>query len=516
MAKNRSKAVFGLLIAMSFILAFALFTPMAKAKDIEGYVKVAESFATFYQKGGDPATSIGAYPIVAETVFDSLVWLDTEQRAKPALAKSWKIADDWKYIDFTLQENVPFHNGARVTAEDVKYSLETAMRKELRFAYGFHFRNKFNRIEAIDPTHVRIYLNVPYPGIFFHLWAMTGIFPKKYREEVGDNGFAEKPVGAGPFKLTGFKQDQYFEMESVENHYRKTPAYKKLRINYVPEDSTRLAMLKAGEADIIRLGSEHIANIKSDPNLRLVLNKHTSGACLVFCDLAFPNDPSPFHDIRVRKAASLAIDRKTICERILFGVAEPIGEAISPITVGYDPSIKSDPYDPETAKALLKQAGYPRGFETVIHGRKTPFLEAIQANLREVGIETKLEAYESGAWSSGFIAKKFRGLTNSFLWYVPERHISQSAEGWFGKGMPWCYSTTDEIDEAIKGSVRAISEKEMADWGRKVSLLIRDSRIRLHLWSVHTPFGVNGRIKYWQPPMGLNFGTHYEYLTLKD
>ena len=88
--------------------------------------------------------------------------------------------------------------------------------------------------------------------------------------------------------------------------------------------------------------------------------------CLTFADLTFPKDPSPFHDIRVREAASLAIDREGITKKVLFGLSEPYGDFCSPITMGHDKSIKPDPYNPERAKKLLAEAGYPKGFETVI------------------------------------------------------------------------------------------------------------------------------------------------------
>ena len=116
---------------------------------------------------------------------------------------------------------------------------------------GFAYRARIKNIEVLGPYKVRFNLNMPAPDLWKRLWWNGAIMPKKYREQVGDAGFADKPIGSGPFKWVDYKQDQFFTMEAVPNHHRKTPEFKTLKIVYVQDNSTRLAMLKAGEADII-------------------------------------------------------------------------------------------------------------------------------------------------------------------------------------------------------------------------------------------------------------------------
>ena len=128
--------------------------------------------------------------------------------------------------------------------------------------------------------------------------------PKNYREKVGDRGFADKPIGTGPYKLVEYKQDVYWKAEAVRKHFRHTPEIKTIKVVYVPDHPTRMAMLKAGEADIAEINPPNVPEVQSDPSMRLVLNKYTHLAALVYADLDKP-EPSPLKDIRVREAVSL-------------------------------------------------------------------------------------------------------------------------------------------------------------------------------------------------------------------
>ncbi|MBW2086622.1 MAG: ABC transporter substrate-binding protein, partial [Deltaproteobacteria bacterium] len=417
MKGTRHNYLWGLCFATIMLIIFIFaFRPLAGLAAQTGDVIYAVSADSFGRVGGDPATfSGGSGPSVSHTVFDGLTIEDMDKRDVPAIAKSWKVAPGWKYVDFFLRDDVKFHDGNPVTAEDVKFSLETYMRKELKFLFYPILSRKIKAIEVKNPYHLRVHFNTSYMGFWGQFGFGGGVMPKAYREKVGDKGFADKPIGAGPFKWIDYRQDQWFLLEAVKNHYRHTPEYKTLKFVYVPEHSTRLAMLKAGEADIISLIGPHIPPVKADPNLRIVYSPYVTGTVLAFGDLRRPKDPSPFHDIRVRKAASLAIDRKIICKKILFNASEPWGEVLAPVTLGYDPSVKPDPYDPEAAKALLAEAGYANGFETTLNVPISSkyWAEAIAANLADVGIKAKVELYEGGTWIKVFRFKKLRGLVST-------------------------------------------------------------------------------------------------------
>ncbi|MBW2052705.1 MAG: hypothetical protein JRI85_10785, partial [Deltaproteobacteria bacterium] len=292
--------------------------------------------------------------------------------------------------------------------------------------------------------------------------------------------------------------------------------FKKLKVMYVPEHSTRLAMLKAGEADIIDAIGPHVPQLKADPNLRIIWGLYPFATTVAFTDIVNPDKPSPFLNIRVREAASLAIDRKTICKKILFGAAEPYGEVLAPITWGYDPTIKPDPYNPEKAKTLLAEAGYPKGFETTIHTTKGNqyWFEAIAGNLADVGIKAKIKVYEAGVYQDLHRARKLPGLISRTLWWHCEKHASADASDMFLKWMPGAYVTTDEIHNTILAGMPAEKEEEMIAAGQKISRLIRNSRPVMILWANHVPYGVSPKIKFWEPQLGAIPATAWEFIKL--
>jgi peptide/nickel transport system substrate-binding protein len=516
MKRNKVKPVVVFLIGCLLLFLLIPFSGQAAQK---GTVVYANNFGSFWQRGGDPASHFGGWgPLTATTVFEGLVDMGVNLASLPAVAKSWKIAPDWSYVDFDIKPGIKFHNGDPLTAEDVKFSFETHMRPELRMVLGFAYRSRIKDIEVLGPYKVRFNLKMPAPDLWKRLWWNGAIMPKKYRETVGDAGFADKPIGSGPFKWVDYKQDQYYTLEAVPNHHRKTPEFKTLKIIMVQDDSTRMAMLKAGEADIIVLAGAHIPQVKADSNLKLMQTKHIIGQTLAYADLPFPEEKSPFLDIRVREAASLAIDRKGICDKVLFGGAEPYGEVISPYSLGWDQTIKPDPYNPERAKKLLAEAGYPNGFQTIINAMPAykVWIEAIAANLANVGIKADIKIIEGAAWLAAFSGKKLRGLVVRNSWYDSEQNAGADLEDAYAQEAPYAYVTTKEISDTLKQTMRALSDKEAAEMGRKLSKVIRESRVNIHLWSNFANYGTNQRIVQWDRQLGSYPGARFEYMKVKD
>ena len=506
------------LVALFFIIIMLHISGLAPAQAArKGQVTIATGWAAFNCKGGDPATQTGAPPYASRTVFDSLVNVTTDRQFIPAIAKSFKIAPGWKYIDFFMRKDVKFQNGEPVTVEDAKYSLGLYMNPKFKYVFGPMWRRNIAKVEIMGPTQLRVYMKNADWGFIGRLWWGGGIMPKAYREKVGDKVFADKPIGAGPFKWVDYKQDQWIKFEAVKHHYRKTPSVKTVKLVFVPEPSTRLAMLKSGEADIASIFGPNVPQVKADPNLRVYWIRETSGGDIYYADLRDPKTPSPFHDIRVRRAVSLAINRKAICEKILFGAAEPWGDVLPSLTLGHDSSLKPPPYDPEAAKKLLAEAGYPNGFSTTMHVQITNRIaEALVANLVDVGIKVKLEKYEPGAFYGNFFRRKFRGLIPYVGWYDPERQAPAEISDFYMKGMPHAYYTTDEIDQALRKGMYAETDEELAMWGRKLSKMIRESEITTFLWANHIPYGLGPRIKHWEPTIGGIPSVEFETIVLND
>jgi peptide/nickel transport system substrate-binding protein len=341
--------------------------------------------------------------------------------------------------------------------------------------------------------------------------------PKKYRESVGEKEFEAKPIGSGPFRWLEYKQDQYWKIEALPEHHRKAPGFKTMTFMYVKDHSTRLAMLKAGEVDIAVLVGPHIPIVKNDPKLNFVQVKHTVGRALAFLDMQHPDRKSPFHDIRVRKAVSLAIDRETICNKLLYGGSSPWGEVLCPYNLGYDSTVKPDPYDPEKAKALLTEAGYAKGFETEASttARDKLTWEAVAANLADVGIKVKINLFEIGALYGAYRGKKLSGMAFGGLWYDAEPHPGADIQNSFNHAAPWVYYTDLEVENLIDESMAATTDKQAAEYGRKISKMIRERYFRPPFYSRHANYGTTKRIVKWEPQAGSYPGTRFEYMTVK-
>jgi peptide/nickel transport system substrate-binding protein len=325
----------------------------------------------------------------------------------PSLAVSWSESPDKLAYEFKLRQGVKFHNGDKFTAEDVKFSFERAK--------GAQLKEKVKEIEIVDPHTVRFVLNGPWPDFmtaYGTLWSAAGwITPKNYFEKVGTDGYKKHPIGLGPYKFVSMKPGVELVLEANEEYWRKVPSVKRLVYLSVPEGTTRLAMLKRGEADIAYLLEGQLAeSIKNDPQLKLSFSGGIGTHHLDFFDMWDPK--SPWHDPRVRKAASLAIDRKGLSEAETLGASKPTGGVVLK-SMEYAVPIEPDPYDPAQAKKLLAEAGYPNGFDG---GDLTPIPpynavgEAAVNYLGAVGIRMKLRTMERAAFLSAFQGKKLKGV----------------------------------------------------------------------------------------------------------
>jgi peptide/nickel transport system substrate-binding protein len=200
-------------------------------------------------------------------------------------------------------------------------------------------------------------------------------------------------------------------------------------------------------------------------------------------------------------------------------MAEPWGNVVAPYHAGYDPDLKPIPYDPEKAKQLLAEAGYPKGFDTAINTSavyKTGS-QAIQASLAKVGIRVKLDLVEHGMWRKMLGAKKFRNFGNHPTpWWNGRIHPATALQSTFDPKSAYTYTPDKRLEEEwLKLSVM-IDEKQIAEQVRLLTRLYHEKMLRLNLWAMHTPFGLSKKIMYWKNPPGRVYPVNLEYVTLKD
>ena len=351
-------------------------------------------------------------------IWDSLVGFDFDKGGiGPGVAERWERAADGKSWTFYLRKGLKFHNGDPLTAQDVKFSLERIMLPESISSGAAALRRAVEGIEVMDDYTVRVYTKgvIPHfaPSLSRAVFMEGSVMPKKYIETVGTKGFREKPIGSGPWKFVRSVPGDRIEYEAVATpHWRGTPQFKRMTLLLVPDQSTRLAMVRTGEASIVSIGHEAIKEAQAG-GMKIVSVPGTMQAVYQFWGLyRLEAKGSPLTDVRVREALSLAIDRQQIIDHVMAKQARlPL-----PFTT-YRYSIDMDiprwegwsktalRYDPARAKQLLAEAGHPGGFRmtfwnTALPG--TPFMvqigEAIAGFWEKVGIKVDMKTVEWGVF----------------------------------------------------------------------------------------------------------------------
>jgi peptide/nickel transport system substrate-binding protein len=463
---------------------------------------------------GETAALASPYMILY-AVHDAVVKPLPAGRNSPSLAESWTVSKDGLTYDFVLRRGLTFHNGDPVTAEDVKFSYE-----RYKGAGAKTYREKVASVEAVDPLRVRFRLKEPWPDFMtFYGTSATGagwVVPKKYVERVGPDGFKNAPVGAGPYKVVSFKPGLEMVLEAHETYWRKTPAVKRLVIKSIPEEATRFAALRSGDVDLaFNLRGPLAEAVKTTAGLRLDSVLLDS---VFWLDLPDQWDPkSPWHDRRVRLAASHAIDRQGISQAEYLGVARPSGSII-PRNFEFAFAIDAPAFDPKRARQLLTEAGYPNGFDA---GDFYPFPaqesqgEAMANNLAAVGIRTRLRTLERASFIQQWSQKKLRGVVMGTS--AAAGSAATRLEAFVTDGGAYAYSVIPEIEELFERQARELDRKKREATLRRIQEMLRDRVMHLPIYEYPMFYGVGPRVD--QSAVGLLKGWVYpapfEDLTLK-
>jgi peptide/nickel transport system substrate-binding protein len=346
-------------------------------------------------------------------LHDALVKPMPGNMQAPSLAESWNESEDGLMYEFKLRQGVTFHNGNPVTAEDVKFSFE-----RYRGISAPLFREKVTEVKIVDPHRVRFHLKERWPDFMTFYSSMSAsagwIVPKKYLEQVGDDGFKKHPIGAGPYKFVSQKQGIELVLEAYEGYWRKIPHVQRLTMRSIPDDSTRLATLKTGEADIAYAMMGAMAEeVKRDPKLKLAYSEG-QGVFFIFFNEQW--DPkSPWHDLRVRQALNYAIDRQALSDQQTLGASPPTANIV-PRAFEFALPLEAYAYNPQKAMQLLKEAGYPNGFDAGEITSGPPYhtlAEGVANYLQAIGIRVKSRPMERAAILTALREKKLTGLSSS-------------------------------------------------------------------------------------------------------
>ena len=466
----------------------------------------------------DPAESEGLVTpfIFYYALHDALVKPMPGNPAAPCLAESWSAAPDGLTYEFALRKNVRFHNGDPLTADDVKFSFD-----RYRGASAKTLKDHVAAVEVVDPHRVRFRLKRPWPDFMtFYGSPATGaawIVPKKYLEKVGDDGFKKAPVGAGPYKLASFKPGVELVLEANEHYWRKTPSVKTLVIRVVPDEATRLAMLKRGEADVGYVFRGALAEeLKRTPGLTLKPYYLPLPVWYVFTEQWDPK--SPWADRRVRLAANLGIDRQAVNQAETLGLSKPTASII-PQKFEFSWPAPLYPFDPKRAKQLLAEAGYPNGFDAgtiTADLANASFAEAVATYFGGIGIRVNIRPLERGAFFKEYGDKRLRQIIQSTS--AAFGNAATRLDAFVAAGGLFTYGTYPDIEGLIHEQASELDRAKREAILHRIQQLMHERAMYAPLLELAIPGGYGSRVE--ESGIGLianmSSSAPYEDLKLKS
>jgi peptide/nickel transport system substrate-binding protein len=423
----------------------------------------------------------------------------------PSLAESWTLAKDGVTYEFVLRKNAKFHNGDPVTAEDVKFSFERYKGSGAKL-----LKDRVKEIQVVAPNRVRFVLKEPWPDFMaFYGTSATGagwIVPKKYIERVGEEAYKRAPVGAGPFKFASFTPGVELTLDAFPEYWRKAPQVKRLVMRSIPDETTRAAAVKTGEVDFAYLFVGAIAeDLRRTPGVRVVAPLLYGMYWLDFLDQWDPK--SPWHDRRVRQAASLTIDRQAINQAEMLGLGKPAGAFVPP---EFDFALRLDPppFDPKRAKQLMVEAGYPNGFDA---GDLTPLppytalAEEIGGYLQAIGIRTTVRTMERATFMTTWREKKLHGLLIGATGAAG--NAAARLEPFFTRNGIYAYGTRPEIDDLFQRQAGELDRGRREALLHQIQKIVADQAMVAPIFQQAFIWGVGSRVE--QPTAGLIQGYPY-------
>ncbi|ANT60482.1 ABC transporter substrate-binding protein [Salipiger sp. CCB-MM3] len=345
--------------------------------------------------------------VLYSNVFEGLTKFGEDGSIQPGLAESWDISEDGTGYTFHLHDGVTFHDGSTMDAEDVKFTLDRARAEDSQNAQKALFSG-ISEVTVTDPLTVEVTLSEPDGAFLFNMaWGDAVIVAP---ESVGDIKTA--PVGTGPFAFDTWVQGDRIGLKRYESYWGAAPALSHATFRFISDPSAAFAAMMAQDIDAFAgyPAPENLAQFEADPRFQVLVGS-TEGETI----LAMNNGAEPFDDPLVREAVAHAIDRQAIIDGAMFGLGTPIGTHFAPHNPDYVDLLGLSGYDPEKARTLLEDAGYPDGFTTTLKLPPPSYArrggEIIAAQLREIGIQTEITNLEWAQWLEEVFRGKDFGLT---------------------------------------------------------------------------------------------------------
>nr|WP_150960194.1 glutathione ABC transporter substrate-binding protein [Aneurinibacillus sp. XH2] len=424
--------------------------PLAKKEGNSVTIAVNANFITLDPHNAADTLSISGY----RTMYQGLLGFDQDMKVVPVLAESYEVSEDGKEYVFKLKENIKFHDGTPFNAEAVKINLDRLKDSNLRMSKSFAV---VDHTEVVDEKTVKLTLTKPYSAMLNKLAMLMIISPdalEKYGKDIGQN-----PVGTGPFKFKEWMQGNHLTIEKNPDYWEEgLPKVDSITFKPVPENGSRVAMLKTGEADFVYpLPTEQVEHIDGKDGIVVEKNPSTIARYI-----SINTTKKPFDDVRVRQAMNYAINKDAFIKVVKQGFAEKLDSAMAQKTQHYAQQGVYD-FNLEKAKELLKEAGYADGFKAEIWGNTDSEtikgMQFIQQQLAAIGIELDVKPMEEGTLSQEINSANSPEEAKVQMWYVSWSPSSADADAAIRplfasemfppNGANTAYYKNDQVDEMI-------------------------------------------------------------------
>lgn len=465
---------------------------------------------------------------VLRNMFDGLVTRDTRSGVHLELAEAINWLDE-KTLEVKLRKGVKFHDGVEMTADDVVFTFERIILEnkieypEPHTSLREGLITPLESVEKVDDYTVRMHFTDPWP-VAMQMLVHQQIVPKHYLEQVGTKGFIEKPIGTGPFKFVSANKGlDEIVMERFDDYYGGAPDLKPVEpacvqgaiFRIIPEPSTRVAALLAGEVDIItEVPPEMVALLQQMPGIQV---KTAPGTRPIWMEMN--THKPPFNDVRVRQALNYAVDKDLLIETVFNGMAQPLAGVLSPLNNFVHPDLKPYAYNKDKALALLAEAGWKdtdgdglldkdgKPFSFVIdcqEGMRT-LSEAVAGQLREIGIDAGVRVWEYSVVKPMWLAGERMAAMGDWgdSAFDPVGHMEAKWHSYhegtpYGRGNFSTYSNP-RVDELIEaGETEGNVEKRHALYNEAQEILYEEAPA-VFLVLPEAIEAASARVQNWEP-----------------
>lgn len=445
----------------------------------------------------DPhVTTSGASKAMMWAMYDKLLSWTPDMQLMPWLATSWAVIDDNTW-EFTLRDDVFFHNGEKFSAQHVQDTIIRFKSADIRNVYAAQLAPVVE-VEIVDDLTVRMITDAPFALLAEVLATYCEILPAAITS--GEVDPSQTAIGSGPYRFVSWQPGESMVMEAIEGeHFSGQPRLQRLLWKPIAESTTRVVELKTGGAHLISpVDPVQIPELEADPATTPVAFRQLNSIFVVLNELL----AEPLQDVRVRQALNYATDVETLIETIMQGAAYQLAGPFGPGIPGHDENMQPYPYDPERARALLAEAGYEDGFDLVLTSPNGRYLndrlasEAIAGMWSEVGVRTQVQVMDWSPFVDGVLGKTHESFFFSQVGVLLDATLSINFHSG-RQGAAWQGYANPEVDQIIDEAPKTMDAVARNDMYKQLGQIIYEECPWVFLWNQQGIYGLRNEVQDW-------------------